>query len=432
MHQSLLITGMHRSGTSLLASVALRAGIDMGFALMQAGRGNRRGHFEDLAFYHFHERFLERREISPFALPDGWSPDPTPVEDQEAQALVSSGRPLWGFKDPKAALFLDFWDRRLPSPLFLFVYRHPVEVALSLLRRGLELEIQQDPRVAFRAWMAYNERLLAFRAAHPGRCLLWHVAGATHSINDAVTSLEGRLGAPLKRADWGSLFHPDELSGLCAREIDWPALLPDAFEMYRRLEAAADLPGASLEPAFEPSRRERELLEANEHLLAAVLGTASPGVSPGVAFPATLRNDYTRLRLLTAQQAEDNLGHEAEKAELAERLRLLAVQRAEDIRGYEVEKADLVERLRLLAAQQAVDTRGHEQEKADLAARLRRMEEDRLRLESTGAWRAVRSYWSTARRVQSWHRSLKRKVRRYLPGGARPDEAVIGYVADNE
>lgn len=427
---------MHRSGTSLLASAVLRAGIDMGSALMQAGRGNRRGHFEDLAFYHFHERFLERREISPFALPDGWSPDPTAVEDAEARALVSPARPLWGFKDPKAALFLDFWDQRLPSPLYLFVYRHPVEVALSLLRRGLELEIQQDPRVAIRAWMAYNERLLAFRSAHPDRCLLWHLSGVTrsvHSLDSAVGSLEERLGAPLKRADWGSLFHPDELRSLCAREIDWPALLPDAFELYRRLEEAADLPGARLEAErteperTELSRGERELLETNEHLLAAVYGTACSVTAS--ASTATLRNDYTRLRLLSAQQAEDTRGHEAEKANLAERLRLLSAQRAEDIRRYEEDLRRHQEDLR----RNQEDRTRLEQARAMLAERLRRVEEDQVRLESTGAWRAVQSYWSTARRVQSWQRGVKWGIRRLLRGSGspRPEEVVIGCVAEN-
>lgn len=414
MSRSLVLAGMHRSGTSLLASVALRAGIDIGSSLMPGGRGNRRGHFEDLDFYRFHERFLERREVSAFAVPDGWRPDPDPVEDEEARALASTDRPLWGFKDPRATLFLDFWEERLPSPLYLFVYRHPVEVALSLLRRGLELEIQQDPRVAFRAWMTYNERLLAFRAAHPGRCLLWHVAGATRSLDAAVGLLEERLGAPLRREDWGSLFHPDELSGLQAREIDWPALLPEAFELYRRLEEAADLPGAGLEPARpELSRRERELLEANEHLLAAALGTAPAGPST-----AALRNDFARLRLLATQQAEDNLGHEREKAELAERLRLLFVQREEELRRQEAERASLAEQLRLQA-----------QETARLAERLREMEEDRLRLESTGAWRAVRSYWSAARRAQDWYRNVKSRLSLKRDVPRHPEDVAIGREA---
>ena len=409
MCKILIITGMHRSGTSLLANMALQAGIDMGSALMRGGRGNRRGHFEDLDFYHFHERFLERREVSAFTVPDGWSPDPSPEEDEEARALASSARPLWGFKDPKTALFLDFWEERLASPLYLFVYRNPVEVALSLLRRGLELEIQQEPRAAIRAWMAYNERLLAFHAAHPDRCLLWHVACATRSLDSAIGILEERLGTPLKREDSSALFHPDELSGLQAREIDWPHLLPAAFALYRRLEAAADLPGAHLESTRpEPSRRERELLEANEHLLAAVLGMGPVGAST-----AALRSDFTRLRLLAAQQAEDNLGHEREKAELAERLRLLFAQRMEELRRHEEERALLAEQLRL-----------HEQEKAGLAERLRRMEDDRLRLESTGAWRAVRSYWSTARRVQGVYRGVKSGLRRFLKVDGPPRPAA--------
>ena len=43
----------------------------MGSSLMKGERGNPRGHFEDLDFHGFHERFLDRREVSPFAVAKG-------------------------------------------------------------------------------------------------------------------------------------------------------------------------------------------------------------------------------------------------------------------------------------------------------------------------------------------------------------------------
>jgi len=46
----LVITGMHRSGTSLVASLFAGAGVNVGTRLIGASRGNDRGHWEDLDF----------------------------------------------------------------------------------------------------------------------------------------------------------------------------------------------------------------------------------------------------------------------------------------------------------------------------------------------------------------------------------------------
>src|SRR3954464_5611815 len=158
MSRSVVITGMHRSGTSLLASALSRAGVDLGSHLLPAGRGNRHGHFEDVELVQFHERFLARRGVSALAPPPDWEPRETPEEETAAREMVArrAALPLWGFKDPRSVLFLDFWRPLLPAPLFLLVYRHPVEVALSLLRRGIDLEVQLDPWTAIRAWNVYN------------------------------------------------------------------------------------------------------------------------------------------------------------------------------------------------------------------------------------------------------------------------------------
>ncbi len=388
--RTLVITGMHRSGTSLLASVVRQAGIDLGADLMPGGRGNRRGHFEDMDFHRFHEAFLERREVSLFAVTEGWSPDPSPIEEKGAGALVAAraGRPVWGFKDPKTSLFLDFWHSRLNDPIYLLVYRHPVEVALSLIRRGLELEIQQDPRIAFQAWRAYNERLLRFHAAHPGRCLLWHVRGATRSLEAALGNLEERLGVPLDRSGADGFFHRQELIGLQAADIDWPELLPAAFDLYRRLNEAADLPVAELDgspPPGDRSRQERELLESNEHLLAAVL--RPPVAGAPAAATAQQRGDYTLLRLVAAQREEDNRG-------LKERLGTV-----------EGEMADLKEELTVLKEEMAA-------RKEEIAARKEEMatlKEEMATLKSSVAIRIVHLYWAQVRRLRRLLSVLQRR-----------------------
>lgn len=354
MSRALVLAGMHRSGTSLLASVVLRAGVDLGSAFLPPGRGNRRGHFEDLDFYRFHQGCLERREVSLFSVPDGWEPELTPEEEAAARELVAgrADKPIWGFKDPRTTLFLEVWDRLLPDPLYLLLYRHPVEVALSLLRRGIDQEVQEDPRLAFRAWRSYNERILQFRRTHPGRCLLWNVAGAVGSLEASVGRLEAWLGARLDRDGLDGLFHGDELRSLEAEDIDWPSTVPEAWNLYRRLEEAADLPGGDAPVQAEPSRQVKELLESNEHLLAAALRGSAPDEAPAVA--AARLGDHARLRLLAAQQQED----------------------------------------------------------------LCAMREAQARLEATMGMRTLRRYWKMAGRVQTWLRRIRRVPVPAVPAGS--------------
>jgi hypothetical protein len=263
MAATLVIAGMHRSGTSLLASAARQAGVDIGSELNPATRGNLRGHFEDIGFLRFHERFMERRGIPVFSPPVAWVPRATPEEEAEARELVArqSGKPLWGFKDPRTSLFLNFWDPLLPNPFYLFVFRHPVEVVLSLLRRGLDPDINNEPWNAVRAWRAYNSHLLEFRLAHPDRCVLWPLSSVTRDLEAAFSILGERLGVRLSTARLNTLFHTEELRlGLMAKDLDWPAVIPGALDLYHRLLGAADLASAVSPPPSERAEETPELL----------------------------------------------------------------------------------------------------------------------------------------------------------------------------
>src|ERR1700687_112731 len=309
LHRVLVITGMHRSGTSLLASVAASAGIDMGARLLPPSKGNQRGHFEDLDFVSFHESCLDRRGAGPLQPPTAGVPR---LEDDEARAAGAllarrAGKPLWGWKDPRTSLFLEAWDGLLPDPFYLLVYRHPVEVALSLLRRGLDIEVQLDAWTAIRAWTIYNRQLLAFRAAVAERCLLWSIGGATDRLSAALEMAAERSGLPLAGRGLEDHFAAGELrTGLLARGIEWRPLLPEAMELFARLEMAADLPGGEPGRGSDAGRlaavRAQELEEANEHLLAVALAaTAGQGT---VAVPAQQRIAYSQLKLQIARHPD--------------------------------------------------------------------------------------------------------------------------------
>lgn len=393
---------MHRSGTSLLASFAAQAGVDMGAELMAAGKGNRRGHFEDLEFVRFHDALLELRGAAPLRPPEVGVTSLAAEEERQARELVArrAGKPLWGWKDPRTTLFLRPWDSLLPAPFYLLVYRHPVEVALSLLRRGVDLEVQLNPWTAIRCWTVYNSQLLAFSASHPERSLLWPISSFTADPGAAMALLEERFGQRLDGRGLERLYAPAELrQTLVARDIDWRAVLPEAMALHDQLEEGADLPGglpgegAGAEPA--PPPRERDLQEAAEHLLATSLVARWP-------VPTDLP---------PPRQAEVS---PAQWIAYSEPKRLVALQEE-----------------RIAELQRQVLERAAEAER--LAGRLHLLSRERARVEATRAWRAVHSYWETARRLRGWRRQTGWYLGK-LAGTARalrPEEILVGCVAGN-
>ncbi|MEY2832560.1 MAG: hypothetical protein RLZZ574_1818, partial [Cyanobacteriota bacterium] len=138
MAQSIIIiTGMHRSGTSLTASLLQSAGVDIGDRLILENTTNSQEHFEDLDFVEFHQQVLNSQAIDTA----GWKQNQFRMPPQyqiAAQDLlaVRQNRAIWGWQDPRTTLFLDFWAQLIPEAKYVFVYRSPWEVVDSLFRRG--------------------------------------------------------------------------------------------------------------------------------------------------------------------------------------------------------------------------------------------------------------------------------------------------------
>ncbi len=244
---------MHRSGTSLVASAIRAGGVDVGSDLLGADAGNPRGHFEDRDFVRLHEEML-------VAAGETWLTgrahpvtDIPPALVERARSLVAARSRLdvWGWKDPRTLLFLELWDEILPEPGYLFVYRHPVDVALSLARRGVEL--RSNPWLALRAWITHDRELLRFVERHPGRCYLAAVPELTNDLEGFVARAAAKLGFRVRTDGIARLFHPDELSASAVEpEAGWERLMPHAVALYRELDALADLPAGA--PA-RPGRR---------------------------------------------------------------------------------------------------------------------------------------------------------------------------------
>ena len=166
--QPILILGMHRSGTSYLARLMQSLGVFIGEDLVGPQKGNPRGHFEARPMLEFHQRLIrERDRTERRAFDDGMlvqedlSGEITAAERKEALELLDAMRRdgPWGWKEPRTCLFLGMWKELLPGARSLVVYRHPLEVHQSLLRRD-HWDLALFPDQAIRAYEVYNRQLL--------------------------------------------------------------------------------------------------------------------------------------------------------------------------------------------------------------------------------------------------------------------------------
>lgn len=172
----IVITGFHRSGTSLAAMMLNRGGVFLGEKLLGEKASNLFGHFEDLEFIKLHQRILEENRKT-------WKVDHEfiPYISQDvitlAESLVekrNANYPVWGFKDPRSSIFLNFWDSMLSNMKTIILYRHYSSCWRSLLKRHSRdiivgsgvaerhLGFFNDLELSLRMWIFNNKMLLKF------------------------------------------------------------------------------------------------------------------------------------------------------------------------------------------------------------------------------------------------------------------------------
>jgi len=263
----IVLTGMHRSGTSLAASLLRKAGLNMGTELLEADHGNKEGYFEDAGFVRFHEEVLSSAGFSR----EGWgkqiSVEVPDTLKSRARELIEARRnqaETWGWKDPRTVLFLDFWRQLLPEARFVFICRPPWEVLDSLYRRrnaGDEV-FENEPNLAVETYTAYGKAILKFIKQHPDISL---VLEAKRLIDDPAflsRSITRQFAISVRTPDSECVnkaaFHEE-------KESYRPALImrffPEAVEIYRELTTAAGEPWAFGKEPIRVENSEKWILQ---------------------------------------------------------------------------------------------------------------------------------------------------------------------------
>ena len=245
----LIITGMHRSGTSLLSQYLSQCGLHIGKKLINfdtiSSESAYNGHHEDKDFFEFHREIMARVRIYGF---------PTnelqlllfrikSSDRQKAINLIESKDNLaqWGWKDPRTTLFLDFWQEILVSPKYLFVYREPLLVVNSLLRRGTDKHILKKPIIALRSWKVYNRQIIKFWNKHQNDCVLYNIADLATNYSYLIDHLNSKLGTDLQQADFSKIYRQDALKQKLSDasetiKMKYPKEVAESMEIYRELE----------------------------------------------------------------------------------------------------------------------------------------------------------------------------------------------------
>ena len=240
----LVITGMHRSGTSLVACLCHSAGLNLGERLMWPAESNPLGHFEDLDFFEFHQRVLAANGVcqSGFVAAADTIHVPEPLQAVARQLLAARNKlsQPWGWKDPRTVLFLDFWASLLPDARWLFVIRDPSQVIDSLFRRG-DAAFVDNPPFALKVWAHYSDLVRSFVRRNPNRCLIVDVSQVGHDQQSVIDAIRSRLGVSLSAP--AAVYQPDLLaSSASARHVAIArAADPAAYELYADLRELAGL-----------------------------------------------------------------------------------------------------------------------------------------------------------------------------------------------
>ncbi len=161
-----VVLGMHRSGTSLLANFLDGLKVHLGNELLPADENNPEGYWEHAGIVRLHEEILElldRQWIGskgslPYPAQCWRGPALAPRRARLTQIVareVSSAGGLWGFKDPRTSRLLPMWKEIFRSldlePIYLLAIREPNAVTASVVAR--------DRIPAARAqlqWLAHN------------------------------------------------------------------------------------------------------------------------------------------------------------------------------------------------------------------------------------------------------------------------------------
>jgi len=148
-----IVTGVHRGGTSCIAGVLHNLGINMGDDLLPASSSNPKGHFEDRELYELHEYLIGNWKQPLFSAETIYLRKYRDLIAKRIQKYT-----IWGVKDPRLCyLFpiLYYLIKELDGEALVVNVQRPIEASVFSLMKRDKVSIEE----AYRITLAYRLQL---------------------------------------------------------------------------------------------------------------------------------------------------------------------------------------------------------------------------------------------------------------------------------
>ena len=201
---------------------------------------NRKGHFEDNRIVQLHSNAIKKE------LPKskGWVVSKNinltfdQVERLELKALLKSYETkfdLWGWKDPRAVLFLKCWKEIVPDLKVLMVWRSIDEVIASLIKRSI-LSESKNTKInlfdAIKTWQVYNEKIIEFHRAFPEDSMVVPLQEIIDGQDELLSQISKKFGFSLELNCIQGVYEEQLLS---SRKKSYLVLLPKVRKISQEL-----------------------------------------------------------------------------------------------------------------------------------------------------------------------------------------------------
>jgi glycosyltransferase involved in cell wall biosynthesis len=268
---ALLITGMHRSGTSLLTQILHMCGVAVAEKLEPPNEYNITGYWESIELVKLHDKMLKEaqsswKDVGEF--PKTWlqSSQSAPYEKliQDFIFREFSDKSLFTIKDPRVSRFVPFWEKTLKrnniDSKLIIPFRNPYAVAKSLQHRdNLHsdrslllwvrhiLEAEKNSRHLKRSFINYNALLLDWRQTLARLCddlkikLPIESKSLNTDVDKVILSKEDHYGQPTPPPNPNNIeaLAWDIYQTILSENIENLHIKFDAY--YQKLQSLSDL-----------------------------------------------------------------------------------------------------------------------------------------------------------------------------------------------
>lgn len=187
---TIVVLGMHRSGTSFVTRAINLLGAHIGDDLIGKSNSNPAGHWEHTYSLEINRRLLEMAEAQ-------WDDPPNNVKAGFISKfriklflinLHKGGTTTAVWKDPRTLLTFSVWIEEIANYIPVFVFRHPSSVCSSLQRRN---GFTKDK--SLNLWLEYNSKLLQIESQEEDSHIINFDGGSEH-IYRSLRTISGYDG----------------------------------------------------------------------------------------------------------------------------------------------------------------------------------------------------------------------------------------------